>query len=456
MHELGHAYISRRYKIYLSEIILLPFGGISIRNKMPKSSFDELRIALYSLGVYIAIVLMMFPFMFYLYGFENILRTRIYDFSPVVKFFQINIGLLVFNIIPLYPLDGGRILRSYFTNKYNFQKATKIVMIITYIIGAVLIIIGIAFDVLLIVLALFIYAGAQGQGKYDRAADILHLGDQEMKEREREQYEATRKRFLGRTKQLRIRAEEALKLSRVSSLAKIFYKFRDTLDLKLKKGKLNQIRELMVSFLPLVVRIRDIIKLWLKTKPIRKSIFLILIGTICLTVLWVLTPEYMLIFGIFFLIFFCSGAFIIYYHTHSRRLLFFTIIGSLAWVLYLALDLFEPLLDLNYWGYLYYEGIRGCLVPITGIMFFAAIINSNLFFKRARTSMPIPAIVIISTLYVIGVIVLFYEIYLLSAFETDLETIRFTLRYDIPYLIWFFASASIFGSLIYLLYVGSI
>jgi hypothetical protein len=186
----------------------------------------------------------MLPFIFYSYGFENILRTRIYDFSPIVKFFQINIGLLIFNIIPLYPLDGGRILRSYLTKKHDFQKATKIVMIITYIIGAVLIIIGIVFDFLLIVLALFIYAGAHGKSKYDRAADILHLGDKEMKEREREQYEATRKRLLSRTEQLRIRAEEALQVSRVSSLAKIFFKFRDSLNLKFKKGKLNQIREL--------------------------------------------------------------------------------------------------------------------------------------------------------------------------------------------------------------------
>ena len=456
LHELGRAYISRRYKIYLSEIILLPFGGISIRKKMPKSTFDELRIALYSLGVYFAIMLIMLPFMFSLYGFENILHTRLYDFSPAVKFFQINIALLLFNIIPIYPLDGGRILRSYLTHKYDFQKATKMVTVITYILGAILIVIGLVFGFVLIVLVLFIYAGAQGKSKFDRAAEVLHLGDKDMKARERARYEVSRTRVISRTKEIQLRAEEVLKSSRVGTIAKIWLKLRDTFKLKIRIGKFIQIRELLLSFLPLVLRIRQIIKLWLLTKPIRKSIFLMLLGTVCLTILWLLTPEYMLLSGLCFLLLFCTGIFIIYFHTRSRRLLYYTIIGSLAWILYLALDLFEPLLALDYFGYLYYEGFRGCLVPITGILFFAAIVNSNPFFKNARTSMPIPTIIITSTLYVVGVIVLFYEIYLLSAFETDLDTIRFTLRYDISYLIWFSASATIFGSLIYMMYVGSI
>jgi len=315
LHELGRAYISRRYKIYLSEIILLPLGGISIRKKMPESTFNELRIALYSLGVYFVILLIMLPFMFSLYGFENILHTRLYDFSPAVKFFQINIALLLFNIIPIYPLDGGRILRSYLTHKYDFQKATKMVTIITYVLGAVLIAIGLAFGFVLIVLVLFIYASAQGKSKFDRAAEVLHLGDKDMKEHERVRYKATRKTLLKRTNQIRLRAEEVLKSTRIGTLAKIWFKFRDTFEEKVKKGKLAQIRELLISFLPLVVWIKEIIKLWLQTKPIRKSIFLILLGTVCLTILWLLTPEYMLLSGLCFLLFFCMGIFIIYYHS---------------------------------------------------------------------------------------------------------------------------------------------
>jgi len=53
-----------------------------------------------------------------------------------------HIEVLIFNIIPLYPMDGGRVLRSYLTKRYDFQRATKFVKWLTYIVAFVLIIIG--------------------------------------------------------------------------------------------------------------------------------------------------------------------------------------------------------------------------------------------------------------------------------------------------------------------------
>jgi Zn-dependent protease len=458
LHELGHAYIARKYRVYLKEIILLPLGGISIRKALPKNTFDELRIALWDIGVYCAIVLVILPFVFYLYGFENILNTRIYDFSPLVKFFQINIALLVFNIIPLYPLDGGRILRSYLTYRYNYQLATKIVTYITYIFGIIIIIFGLIFDAIILILALFLYAGAQGKGKFDKTLKTLSLDELESGqfELEREKYHDKQRLLLKRTKEIQLRAETVLEKSRIGILPKFWLKFRDTFELKITKGRLNQIRDRLISLLPLIYHIIGIVNLWLRTKPFRKSIFFLLLGSIFLSIVWLVPPLYMIILGFGFIICFGFGALVIYFNTPSKKLVYLTILGTIAWVLYIILDLFEPLLSLDYWGYLYYEAVRGCLVPVTGIMYFAAIINSNNFFKAARTSMPLPALIIASALFIIGTVVLFYEIHLLSAFETDLDTIRFTLRYDISYLIWFLASAVIFSSLIYLIYIGSI
>ncbi len=456
LHELGHAYVARRYKIYFQEILLLPLGGISIRKSMPENTFDEYHIALTSLGVYLAIVLMMLPLIFYLYGFEAIITTRIYDFSPIIIFFQINIGLLIFNLIPLYPLDAGRILRSYLTHKYDYHFATRIVTWMTYIFGAILIILGLYFGIVLVILILFLYIGTQSKGKFDEAAEVLSVGDKDTRARARLKYQATRRSVIRRTKQIQSRAELMLGESRIGILAKIFFKLRNYFDIDLTKGKLTWLREMLISILPLILHIKNLIKLWLMTHAVQKSIFFMLIATICLTMIWLLPPIYMIIFGVGFLLSFSFGAFIIYYHTRSRKLLIFTLLGCLSWLIFLTLDLFEPLLELSYWGILYLEGIRGCMIPLTGIMFFAAIVNSNNFFKKSRAHMPFPAFVLISTLYLIGTFVLFYEIYLLSAYETNLDTIRFTLRYDIAYLIWFFASFGIFGSVLYLLYIGSI
>ena len=458
IHELGHAYIARKYRVYLKEIILLPLGGISIRKAMPENTFDELRIAIMDIGIYLAIVVVMLPFVFYIYGFENILHTRIFDFSPFVKFFQINIALLIFNIIPLYPLDGGRILRSYLTHKYNYQLATKIATYITYIVGIVIILLGLVFNALVIILGLFLYVGAQGKRKYDKTVATLSLEDVESGQLklEHEKYLAEQQRLLQRTKEIQQKAGSVLEKSRLNILTKIGLKFRDTFELKITKGRLNRIRERVILLLPFILHIIGIINLWLRTKPVRKSIIFLLLGSIFLSLVWIVPPFYMTILGIGFIICFSIETFIIYYHTRSKRLVYLTLLGIVAWILYIILDIFEPLISFNYWDYLFYEAIRGCLVPITGILYFAAIINSNSFFKSARTSMPFPVFIITSALYIIGTVVLFYEIHLLSAFETNLDVIRFTLRYDISYLIWFFASAIIFSSLIYLVYIGSI
>jgi hypothetical protein len=442
--------------VYFTEIILLPFGGISIRKTQPKETYDEFQIALRSMGLYLAIVLMMLPLLVYLYSFDDIYNTRIYDFSPIIVFFQINLGLIIFNALPLYPLDGGRLLRSYLVKKYNYAFATKFVKYLTYALGAVLIIIGALFGLVIVVLALLLYAGAQGKGKYDDAAEIFRFGSAEAKKLEHERYKASRYRLLRRTKELRLHAEDVLGRSRVGGLAKFWFKFRNYFDSELTKGKLTRFRQLIISLLPLVLHIINLLKLWLQTNPVRKSILFLLIGIICLTISWLLSPSYMLLFSLGYLLCFGFGAAIIYYHTRSRKLFYLTVLGCIFWIIYLCIDLFEPLIEVSYWNFLFLEGVRGCMVPLSGIMFFAAIMNSNDFFKRARAHMPLPAFIIISTLFIIGTFVLFYEIYLISAYETDLETIRFTLRYDIANLIWFFASGAILGSIIYLIYVSSI
>ncbi len=456
LHEFVHAYVAKRYKIYFKEILLLPFGGISIRTNLPENTSDEAKIAAYGILVYSLIVLAMVPFIYYSYGIKAPLRTHIYDFSPIIKFFQINFALMIFNLIPLYPLDSGRILRSQCINRCGYKKATKIVKWLTYILVIIIILIGLIFGAFLIVLLLFLYVSAQGKGKFDDAAEVLEIADKHAQQREKEQYLETRKQILRRTKKIRKRSEEILSRTPIGMLAKFWFKIRDYFQMNITKGKIKPIGERLIILLPLILHIRNLIKLWLKTYQVRKTIIFLALASICLTLVWVLPIEFMIILSAGFILCFGLGAFIIYYETHSKKLLYFTILGIIFWSVYIGLDQIEPLLKLDYWGYLYLEGVRGFMVPLTGIMFFAAIINSNKFFMKARVSMPIPAFLIVFALFFIGTFVLLYEIYMLTAFETDLDAINFVLRYDIAYLIWFFASLVILSSLIYLSYVGSI
>jgi Zn-dependent protease len=456
LHEFVHVYVAKKYRVYFQEIILLPFGGLSIRKTQPADPFDETRIATYGLIVYSSIVILMIPIVYNFYRIDDLFRTHIYDFSPIITFFQIIFALMVFNAIPLFPLDGGRILRGYLTHKLDYERATKLVTMLSYVLVGVIILFGLIFDLVLVVLAMLLYAGAQGKGKFDEAVKVIEIKDKEAKTQELIKYRDSKKRLLKRTKKIRKRSEEILRSTRVGVIPRLWFKFRDYFQIELTKGKIKPVGERIISLLPFFLHVRELFKLWLKSKQVRKSIIFLVIASICLTLVWILPPGYMLILGVGFILSFGMGSFIIYYETRSRKLIILTGLGCLFWLIYLSLDIFQPHLKLDYWGYLYLEGIRGFMVPLTGIMFFGAIINSNKFFKKANAHMPVPAFVIIFTLFFIGTFILFYEIYMLTAYETDLDTIRFVLRYDIAYLIWFFASLSIFGSLIYLSYVGSI
>ena len=353
-------------------------------------------------------------------------------------------------------MDGGRILRSYLARRFEFNKATKIAKWLTYIIAFIIIIFGFIFRLALVVFALFLYAGAHGKGRFDEAVRLFSIDDTEKKERKREKYQTTHQRLLRKTKNVQQRVEQVLGGSKIGFTTKIIYKFRYYFHVKLTKGRFKPIGEILISFLPLLVRIKDMLKLWLETNQVRKSLIFLSIASVSFSIIWLLPPGLMLLFSTVFLLSFSFSSFIIYYHTRSNRLLVFTVISVLAWLLYMILDLIEPGLHLDYWSYLTLEGVRGCLVPITGILFFASIINNNAFFKRAKASLPISSILIIATLFTLGTLVLFYEIYLLTAYESELSTIKFVLRYDIAYLIWFFASMLISVSLVYLIYLGSI
>ncbi|UCH89600.1 MAG: hypothetical protein JSV49_02835 [Thermoplasmata archaeon] len=455
IHELGHAYYAQRYKVYIHEIILLPFSGISVRSGMPKDELDEFRIASIGPLVSFSIVLCMAPFIYFFYGFEYLLRLNILEFSPILKFFKINLVLTIFNLIPIYPMDGGRMLRAVLSHKLDYQRATIWVTRLTYIIIIALIVMGLVFNLLVILFAFFLYGAAHSKKNFDLAAELLGAGETKEKRRVVERYRADRRALIDLSEDLSIKAEQILtSTSLVNKPAKILFRFWELYEQKLLIGRSKWFRNFIISILTLFIRVKDIGRFWLRTHPVKKSVVLMLFASLWLTLEWLLPQQFLMPFGLLFILFFAAGAFIIYYHTRSKQLFWFTVIACSSWSLYMVIDMIEPLLDLSYRGYLYLEAFRGCMVPLTGILFFAVLINSNRFFKQANTHMPLPNFLIISTLFALGTGVLFYECYLISAFESDLDTVRFVLRYDIAYLIWFIASALMLVSLVYLIYLG--
>lgn len=163
LHELAHSVIARRYGINVRKIVLYPIGGISEIEELPDTPSQEWRMAIAGPLISLAI------------GFAILAVSLILspDLLPaVIKFtttgnllFDIatlNILLGIFNLIPAFPMDGGRVLRAVLAQRMKYSAATRIAVTIGKILGIVMVVVGFIFPsyFLLIIIGLFVYLGA--------------------------------------------------------------------------------------------------------------------------------------------------------------------------------------------------------------------------------------------------------------------------------------------------------
>ena len=156
LHELGHALMARRYGIQTRDIILSPIGGIARLNRLPDEPMQEVWVAIAGPLVNIVIVLLMSPVLL-LHTFPEwitYLSSATPDQSgyfassvgPLEGFFFmviiLNIMLAVFNLLPAFPMDGGRVLRALLSIKIGRVKATRLATYIGQVMAIFLFIYG--------------------------------------------------------------------------------------------------------------------------------------------------------------------------------------------------------------------------------------------------------------------------------------------------------------------------
>ncbi len=130
LHEFGHALMARRYGIETRDIILSPIGGVARLESIPEDPKKELMIAAAGPLVNACIALILAVFISIIYdggllpsSMEN-LRLLVYP-SEFIRFvFAMNVALFIFNLVPAFPMDGGRILRSMLSIWMGHNKAT--------------------------------------------------------------------------------------------------------------------------------------------------------------------------------------------------------------------------------------------------------------------------------------------------------------------------------------------
>ena len=164
LHELGHAGVARRCGVATRDITLLPIGGVARLESMPSQPSAELRIALAGPAVSAVLALALYVVASALaVPVADPMRTMRMPGAFVAQLMWANVALLTFNLLPAFPMDGGRVLRALLARRMGNLHATEIAYRVGRTLALLLGAIGLMTDPLLALIALFVWLAAAGE-----------------------------------------------------------------------------------------------------------------------------------------------------------------------------------------------------------------------------------------------------------------------------------------------------
>jgi Zn-dependent protease/CBS domain-containing protein len=172
LHEFGHVAAARRYGIMTPDITLLPIGGVARLERMPEEPGQEFVIAIAGPLVNVVIAAVIFLALGYGIGLDQLAQIE----NPRVDFFArlagVNVFLVLFNLIPAFPMDGGRVLRAALATRMPWARATQVAATIGQGLAFVLGFVGLLYSPLLIFIAIFVYLAATAEAQSAQLAAV--------------------------------------------------------------------------------------------------------------------------------------------------------------------------------------------------------------------------------------------------------------------------------------------
>ncbi len=161
LHELAHVLVARRYGITTRDITLLPIGGVASMERLPERPSQEIAVALAGPLVNVALAALLFAGL--VLG-QLVIDARVLQLvgGPFLgKLLVINLSIAVFNLVPAFPMDGGRVLRALLARGRSRERATEIAARIGQVLAFAFAGAGVLLSPGLLLIALFVWMGAE-------------------------------------------------------------------------------------------------------------------------------------------------------------------------------------------------------------------------------------------------------------------------------------------------------
>ena len=160
LHEFGHAFAARRYGIKTRDITLYPIGGVARLERMPDKPIEEFLVSVAGPAVNVVIAAVLFFWLIITNTFATLASLSLSTGPFIERLMLVNISLVLFNLIPAFPLDGGRVLRALLAMRMEYIGATRIAAFIGQGLALLLGLLGLFTNPFLLFIAVFIWIGA--------------------------------------------------------------------------------------------------------------------------------------------------------------------------------------------------------------------------------------------------------------------------------------------------------